>query len=108
VADAIDAAQLCGRWLHSHEEDEDGAQVFRPGTHGLPPSRGRLCLELHRDGTLLETRPGADDRPRATPGRWELAGSRLRLFEDAAARAPARELEVVSLEPDRLVLRRGR
>ena len=106
MADAPDAARLCGRWLHSHEEDAGGAQVFRPSAHALPPSRGRLCLELRRDGTLLETRPGADDRPRAARGRWELAGNRLRLY--SGPRAPARELEVIALEPDRLVLRRGR
>lgn len=106
MASAPDASQLCGRWIHSHEEDSGDAQVFRPGDHVFPPSRGRRCLELHRDGSLLETRPGADDQPGAARGRWSLAGSRLRLFPDAAARSPDRELEVVSLAPDRLVVRR--
>jgi hypothetical protein len=98
---------LCGRWLHSHEEDEGDAQVFRPEGHPLPPSRGRGCLDLRRDGSLLESRPGADDRPTAARGRWTLTGDRLKLFRDASAQRPDRELEIVSLAADRLVVRRA-
>ena len=100
-------SSLCGRWIHSHEEDEGDAQVFRPSEHAFPPSRGRRCLDLRRDGSLLETHAGADDRAVTARGRWELDGRRLRLFADAAARTPDRELEVVKLEPDRLVIRRA-
>lgn len=98
-------SRICGRWVHSHEEDSGGAQVYRPDDHAFAPSRGRRCLDLRRDGSLVETRAGADDRAHATHGRWELAGRTLRLISDEAARSAARELEVVSLEPDRLVLR---
>ena len=98
-------SRLCGCWVHSHEEDTGGVQVYRPDDHAFAPSRGRRRLELRRDGSLLETRAGADDRAQATHGRWELAGHTLRLFSDEGARSHARELEVVSLEPDRLVLR---
>ena len=83
------------------------AQVFRPQGHPLPPSSGRRCLDLRRDGSLKETRPGGDDRPAATHGRWTLTGDCLSLFRDEAARSPDRELEIVSLAPDRLVLRRA-
>jgi hypothetical protein len=98
--------ELCRHWIHAHEEDRGDVQVFRPEEHPLPPSRGRRHLDLRRDGSLVETRPGPDDRALAAPGRWTLEGGRLRLFRDAAARAPDRELEVVSLEADRLVVRR--
>ena len=98
---------LCGRWIHSHEEDEGDTQVFRPEGHPLPPSRGRRCLDLRRDGSLLESRPGADDRPTAARGRWTLTGDRLKLFRDASAQRPDRELEIVSLAADRLVVRRA-
>jgi hypothetical protein len=98
--------ELCRHWVHAHEEDHDDVQVFRPEDHPLPPSRGRRHLELRRDGSLVEMRPGADDRPLAAAGRWTLAGDRLRLFRGPAARTPDRELEIVALEPDRLVVRR--
>ena len=98
--------EICRRWVHSHEEDDGDAQVFRPSDHPLPPSRGRRCLDLRRDGSLLETRPGADDRAQGSRGRWTLVGDRLRLFPDAAAKTADRELEVVTLERDRLVVRR--
>jgi len=98
---------LCRRWIHAHEEDDGDAQVFRPADHPFPPSRGRRCLDLRSDGSLLETRPGEDDRPAAARGRWTLAGDRLRLFRDATARSPDRELEVVSLTADRLVVKRA-
>jgi hypothetical protein len=99
-------AELCRHWIHAHEEDRDDVQVFRPEEHPLPPSRGRRHLELRRDGSLVETRPGADDRAVAARGRWALVAGRLCLFRDPAARTPDRELEVVSLGPDRLELRR--
>jgi hypothetical protein len=99
--------ELCRHWIHAHEEDHDDVQVFRPEEHPLPPSRGRRHLDLRRDGSLLETRPGPDDRALAAPGRWTLVGDRLRLFRDPAARTPDRELEVVSLEADRLVVKRA-
>jgi hypothetical protein len=98
--------ELCRRWIHSHEEDHGDLQVFRPGDHAFPPSRGRRCLDLRRDGSLLESGPGADDRAVGSRGRWTLEGARLRLFPEAAAGADGRELEVVTLESDRLVVRR--
>jgi len=99
--------EICRRWVHSHEEDEGDVQVYRPGDHAFPPSRGRRCLDLRRDGSLLETGPGADDRAVGSRGRWSLDGDRLRLFPDPAAEAGGRELEVVTLESDRLVVRRS-
>ena len=97
--------ELCRRWVHSHEEDAGDALVFRPSGHPLPPSRGRRSLDLRRDGTLFETRPGADDRAEGSRGRWALKQNRLLLFHDAEARRPDRELEVVALASDRLVLK---
>ena len=98
--------EICRRWVHSHEEDHGETQVFRPSDHPFPPSRGRRCLDLRRDGSLLETRAGADDRAVKSRGRWMLDGDRLRLFPDAAAKAGGQELEVVTLESDRLVVKR--
>jgi hypothetical protein len=108
MASRAPRAELCRHWIHAHEEDHGDVQVFRPLEHALPPSRGRRHLELRHDGSLVESRPGPDDRALAAPGRWTLVGGRLRLFRDAAARTPDRELEVVSLDADRLVVKRAK
>jgi hypothetical protein len=97
------ADDIVGDWLHSHEEDEPGRQVFRRRGHPFPPSRGRRGFELAADGEVREVAPGPDDRTRRTTGTWELDGNRLVLRVDG--RAPE-EFAIDSVEPDRLVLRR--
>ncbi len=37
---------LYQRWMHSHEEDGQNYQVFRPANFNFPPSRGRTGFEL--------------------------------------------------------------
>ena len=90
-------AGLAGKWVHAHEEDADGAMVFRPASHPLPPSRGRVVLDLRDDGTCVEQAPGPTDAPVASEGKWSLDGDRLAVGD--------RSFEVVASETDRLVLR---
>jgi hypothetical protein len=90
-------AGLEGEWVHAHEEDREGEMVFRPASHPLPPSRGRLRLDLKPDGTYLEHAPGPVDAPVASEGRWSLDGGTLAVGD--------RSWEVVAAEPDRLVVR---
>jgi hypothetical protein len=90
-------AGVTGKWVHAHEEDEDGAMVFRPASHPLPPSRGRTVLDLRSDGTYAQHEPGPVDAPVASDGRWSLEGGRLVVGE--------RSFEVAAADDDRLVLR---
>ena len=91
-------AALEGRWAHAHEEDgEGGEMVFRPSSHPLPPSRGRLVLELRPDGTSVTRAPGPTDAPVDTEGRWSLEGDRLVVGD--------RAWTVASADADRLVLK---
>ena len=101
-----DRHALEGRWVHSHEEDSEGEMVFRPATHPLPPSRGRIAFELRPDGGYTERAPGPVDVPRESDGRWSLEGNRLLL--NASGDEPGRDWEVTAVEPDRLVVRRPR
>ena len=96
-----DPNALAGRWIHSHEEDSEDELVYRRPDYAFPPARGRESLELARDGELVERGPGPTDVPVEQPGRWELRGDTLVL----RSRAGDRELGVVSVEADRLVLR---
>jgi hypothetical protein len=93
-----------GRWMHSHEEDDGDVRVYRPAGYDLPPARGRRGLEFKPGGELLVIGPGPADRPQATRGHWEAAGERRARVTLPTADEPA-ELEIVSVEPDRLAVR---
>lgn len=97
---------LLRRWLHSSEEDTAGEMVFRPAGYPLPPSRGRLGIELRPDGTAAITAIGRADAPEELVGAWELdeqePSVRLRIGGE-----PERKLPLVSVERDRLVVRKS-
>lgn len=96
-----DKSALQGHWIHAHEEDTDGEMVFRPASHPLPPSRGRMRLDLRPGGAYVERSPGPVDVPEESRGSWSLEGERLRLdAEDGTAQAWV----VAKAEVDRLVL----
>ena len=60
-------------------------------------------MQLKKDGTLLETGPGATDRPEDSAGTWKLeAESTLSLSRKKQAKA---NFEVVSASADKLELR---
>jgi hypothetical protein len=98
---AIDRKQLARRWVHAHEEDTDQEMVFRPAERELPPSRGRMALELREGGELVETTPGPVDRPEEATGSWELADEDTLVLRDSAGSHARR---VLAAEPERLVL----
>ncbi|AHM61476.1 hypothetical protein D770_16110 [Flammeovirgaceae bacterium 311] len=43
---------LMGSWIHSHEEDHSGNQVYRHPSYDFPPSRGRERFDLRSDGRI--------------------------------------------------------
>jgi len=90
--------ELMRHWVHSHEEDSGDLRVYRPADHEFPPARGRRGFELRPGGEALLYGPGATDRPEAATGRWSASGAgRVKLGGE--------ELEIVSVSPDRLVVR---
>jgi hypothetical protein len=92
------AELLRQHWVHSREEDSGDVRVYRPAGYDFPPARGRRGFELKPDGEMLVYGPGADDRPEATTARWSSsAGDRVKLGDE--------DFEIVSLSPDRLVVR---
>ena len=99
----IDRSPLERAWVHSHEEDTAGEQVFRPADFPFPPSRGRRGFELRADGSYLETSPGPTDRPEEASGTWELDGDTL-VLSPSDARVSERLL-VAAVEDDRLASR---
>jgi hypothetical protein len=94
----LNAEDLHGRWIHSHEEDSDEVMVFRRPEHQFPRSRGRQSIDLRADGSYSERSPGPVDVPVETSGKWRLAGDRLELEDQV--------WELAGVEPDRLTVRR--
>ena len=97
-----DRETLAGSWTHSHEEDHDDVQVFRPGDYAFPPSRGRQSFTLRPDLSAAAGLPGPDDRGLTTDdGTWQLEGDVL------SVRIPGWEAtyQVVAADSDRLELR---
>ena len=98
---------MCGRWVHAREEDTEDEMVFRPAGTDLPPARGRIAFELREDGTFAESGLGATDVPEEASGSWELDDDTITLSEGAAQGVP-REMTVVAVDEERLVVRKGR
>lgn len=95
----FDPAALQKRWIHSHEEDAPGRQVFRPDGWSFPPSRGRRAFALGPGGALGGSKPGPDDRSEATSGSW-------RLRDDGVLELDGQELRVLEVTADKLVVAR--
>jgi hypothetical protein len=68
---------VLGEWVHAHEQDKAGAKVYVGAGEPLPPSRGRHRLRFLRDGTFVESMPGADDRSAQSGGTYTLDGTKL-------------------------------
>jgi hypothetical protein len=97
----IDDAQVLGAWAHSHEEDHDDRQTFRPADLPLPPSRGRTTFTLLPDHRAVVGRPGPDDRGTTDDGTWVLDGDVLRVALPTGEAA----YEVLAAAADHLELR---
>ena len=98
----IDPTSVAGVWVHSHEEDQPGTQVFRRSGYAFPRSRGRSSYELRPDGALGGSRPGPDDRHVANTGRWDLQRSRLTITPDASSPL---QYDIETFESDRMVVK---
>lgn len=75
----IEETQVLGSWAHSHEEDHDGTQTYRPADRPLPPSRGRTTFTLLPDHSAAVGTPGPDDRGARHTGTWSLENDVLRV-----------------------------
>jgi hypothetical protein len=92
---------MCQQWLHSHEEDSPGVEVYRPRDFPFPRARGRAGLEFRPDGSFVRIAIGRGDAREPHEGRWAMADP-----EVVEVREPrgGQRLRIVSLESDRLVL----
>ena len=94
------------KWVHSHEEDTETDTVFRPASYRFPPSRGRKTFELKAGGVLLQAGIGPADVPRQQQGTWRLISDDELAFYFTSGTGPHLVMQIVSLEKNRLVVRR--
>lgn len=93
-------------WVHSHEEDTETEEVFRPADYAFPPSRGRTEFQLKPDGTLVQMGAGPDDRPQAQTGRWELTADDSLVLHPESSSEASQSMPISSVEKDRLVVKK--
>jgi hypothetical protein len=94
------------RWMHSREEDTAAETVFRPASYSFPPARGRTGFELRPDQSLVEIGIGPTDRVEESPGKWQLEhGNQLLLYSESSPE-PTQAMQVVSVDEDRLVIKK--
>ncbi len=102
----VDRNALQRQWVHSHEEDTETERVYRPASFAFPRSRGRSAMTLKPGGELVETGIGPTDRPQESPGTWKLdEGDTLSLYEKGKKK-PVRAMKIVSLDKEKLVVRK--
>jgi hypothetical protein len=106
MAETVNQSALHRLWVHSHEEDTDTEMVFRPGTYNFPPARGRTSFDLKPDGSLVAGGISPDDRRSATGGTWKLESNNKLAFYTGSQSTPDQVMEIVSVEPERLVARK--
>jgi hypothetical protein len=103
MADKIDHSALNQTWVHSHEEDRPGEQVFRPASYPLPPSRGRKSFQLSPGGKLGAAGPGPDDRTVTSQGTWSMSGGDVLTMTSGGATT---RMQILSVDKDKLVVKR--
>lgn len=106
MSDQERAGLLLHRWMHSHEEDTETEQVFRPSDYDFPPSRGRNGFQFNSDGTLWQFGPGPSDRPQAKRSEWELSAGDVLVISPGSSSAEKRCMQIVALEKDKLILKK--
>jgi hypothetical protein len=102
----IDRDALHQHWVHSHEEDTETERVFRPASFAFPRSRGRSAMALKPDGGLVETGIGPTDRPQESLETWKLEGDDTLSIYEKGKQKPKRTMKILSLDKDRLVVRK--
>ena len=92
-------------WVHSHEEDTATEKVYRPAEFPFPPSRGRTGFELQSGHRCAGFGIAPADGVEEYAATWELDDDdRLTIYD--ARQRPVHVMQLVSLEGDRLVVRK--
>ncbi len=93
-------------WIHSHEEDANDTNVFRPSSYDFPLSRGREGFDIKDNGTFIKYAIAPDDKSEKVIGHWKSEGlNKIRVYFDD----PQKEsyiLDIISIGQDILVVKK--
>jgi hypothetical protein len=92
-------------WINSYEEDEQGKKVYRTSNFEFPPSFGRDALEIRKNGEIIFSFAGKDDRRVRRVGQFQIRDSDK---IDVNLEGKCFTLTVLSCESDRLVIQENR
>ena len=97
--------EIFQHWVHSHEEDENGLEVFRPHSYPFPRARGRNGFEVKKNGEFILYKIARGDGSEEVPGRWKAEGKNRIIvsFDDRETRTLT--IEVVTYDKDILKIR---
>jgi len=100
--------EIYENWAHSHEEDTDEVEIYRPRDFDFPPSFPRPGFEIKENGEFQEYVPDPLDGG-VVPGRlgrWRAAGRNIIRVRFDDPEAEQLTLRIVSLEDGVLKIRR--
>ena len=98
-------AALFQVWRHSHEEDKDGLNVYRPSSYNFPAARGRAGFEFKKDGVFHSHEIAPTDGTKIVAGTWQAESKDTVRVTFADAKPPAQRWRIVSCDKEKLVLR---
>lgn len=97
---------IVGHWVHFHEEDEQGHEIYLPANFDFPPSRGRVGFEFKSDGELIYYFIAPADGLSKAEGKWQPVDKNNIAIKFKDPKLPPIQLEILSLKDRRLKLRR--
>jgi hypothetical protein len=96
-------------WVHSWEEDKDGAKVYRSEGYSFPASEPRDGLKFERDGRFVEYNPAPNDAGTVpTYGRWEAMDKNEFLIKLNTGNLPVYRLRILGMSSGLLRVSTGR
>jgi hypothetical protein len=93
-------------WTHSHEEDHDDIQVYRPSTFNFPLSRGRIAFEIEKSGIFIQYGIGPDDTRKKVEGNWTIEEPNTIRIDFADKSVKSYKMNIVSYNNNTLLIKK--
>ena len=97
--------EIFQHWVHSHEEDQKGLEVFRPSCYPFPPARGRTGFEIKRNGEFILYQIARGDGSEEVRGHWKTKGKNVIVASFDNREIKELTIEIVSYNKDILKIK---